>query len=153
MMNYSYDNLFDETIELSKKYYFNNNDKGVIYILSYIQKYISLIENEKAYEKLFFEIYTLLNRKKLLLEYISQYSSFKKKNYYNEFIERLKKNIANWDVVVVLLLKQSKRYNEKTMTRLVKKCGELIDEELTIIKIFDKVFKMNKKETIVCEGD
>ena len=131
--------LFDETIVLSKNNYFNNNNKGIISTLSSLKKYISSLEDEKSYERIFFEIYTLINRKKIFLEYIELYTNLK--NYdYKEFIEILKKNIASWDVFVVLLLKQSKRFNEKTKTRLVKKLSELIEEEKNMIERFEKTF-------------
>ena len=104
-----------------------------------MKKYISSLEDEKSYERIFFEIYTLINRKKIFLEYIELYTNLK--NYdYKEFIEILKKNIASWDVFVVLLLKQSKRFNEKTKTRLVKKLSELIEEEKNMIERFEKTF-------------
>ena len=131
--------LFDETIVLSKNNYFNNNNKGIISTLSSLKKYISSLEDEKSYERIFFEIYTLINRKKIFLEYIELYTNLK--NYdCKEFIEILKKNIASWDVFVVLLLKQSKRFNEKTKTRLVKKLSELIEEEKNMIERFEKTF-------------
>ena len=147
--NYSFDNLFHETIVLSRNNYFHDGDKGIISILSFLQKYISSLKDEKSYEKLFFEIYTLSNRKKIFLEYIELYSNLKHQYYYNEFIEILKNNIDSWDVLVVLLLKQSNRYNEKTRIRLVKKCGELINEEKNMIDKFEIFF--SKKGDVVYE--
>lgn len=137
---YDIDELFYETVSLSKENYFNNDKNGIISTLVSLKKYISSLEEEKAYDKLFFEIYTLVNRKKIFLEYVEVYSNLKN-NVYREFVEVLKKNTAIWDVFVVLLLKQSKRYNEKTRSRFVKKMTELIDEEMKLVEILDKSFR------------
>lgn len=136
---YDIDELFYETVSLSKDNYFNEDSNGIMSILESLKEYISSLDDEKSYDRLFFEIYTLVNRKKIFLEYIQVYSNLK--NYdYKEFVETLKKIIASWDVFVVLLLKQSKRYSEKTRKRLVKKMTELIDEEKNMIEIFEEFF-------------
>lgn len=136
---YDIDELFHETVSLSKDNYFNEDSNGIMSILESLKEYISSLDDEKSYDRLFFEIYTLVNRKKIFLEYIQVYSNLK--NYdYKEFVETLKKIIASWDVFVVLLLKQSKRYSEKTRKRLVKKMTELIDEEKNMIEIFEEFF-------------
>ena len=56
------------------------------------------------------------------------------------FITQLKKNIANWDVIVILLLKQSKRYNVKTRNHLIDKISKSISEELIMIQTIEKLF-------------
>ena len=138
---YDIDKLFAETIVISKNNYFNFNHTGIINTLLSVQKYIDSLEEENVYERIFFEIYTLINRKKIFLEYIELYSKLKSQNYYHDFIDILKKNISCWDVFTVLLLKQSKRYNGKTRIRIVKKMSELIEEEKNMIEKFQKTFE------------
>ena len=137
---YSADKLFDETIKLSKKFYFNDSDNGVIAALSLLLKYISVMENETDYNRVFYYMYTLLNRKKIFLQYIEYYSNLKQLDRNTIFITQLKKNIANWDVIVILLLKQSKRYNVKTRNHLIDKISKSISEELIMIQTIEKLF-------------
>ena len=137
---YSADKLFDETIKLSKKFYFNDSDKGVIAALSLLLKYISVMEDETDYNRVFYYMYTLLNRKKIFLQYIEYYSNLKQLDRNTIFITQLKKNIANWDVIVILLLKQSKRYNVKTRNHLIDKISKSISEELIMIQTIEKLF-------------
>lgn len=137
---YSADKLFDETIKLSKKNYFNDSDNGVIAALSLLLKYISVMENETDYNRVFYYMYTLLNRKKIFLQYIEYYSNLKQLDRNTIFITQLKKNIANWDVIVILLLKQSKRYNVKTRNHLIDKISKSISEELIMIQTIEKLF-------------
>ncbi|WP_370750699.1 hypothetical protein [Eubacterium sp.] len=137
---YSADKLFDETIKLSKKFYFNNSDNGVIAALSLLLKHISVMENETDYNRVFYYMYTLLNRKKIFLQYIEYYSNLKQLDRNIEFIAQLKKNVANWDVIVILLLKQSKRYNVKTRNHLIDKIRKSISEESIMIQTIEKLF-------------
>lgn len=138
---YDIDILFTETIVISKNNYFNFNDNGMIDTLFALQKYIDSLVDDKAYDRIFFEIYTWINRKKIFLGYVDLYSMLKKRNDYNDFIDILKQNISCWDVFTILLLKQSKRYNEKTRMRIVKKMSELIEEEKNLIEKFEKTFE------------
>ena len=85
-------------------------------------------------------MYTLLNRKKIFLQYIEYYSNLKQLDRNIEFIAQLKKNVANWDVIVILLLKQSKRYNVKTRNHLIDKIRKSISEESIMIQTIEKLF-------------
>lgn len=138
---YDIDELFAETIVISRNNYFNFNNMGIINTLLFVQKYIDSLEEENVFERIFFEIYTFINRKKIFLEYIELYSKLKSQNDYNDFIDILKTNIFCWDVFTVLLLKQSKRYNEKTRIRIVNKMSELIEEERNLIEKFEEIFE------------
>ena len=98
------------------------------------------MENETDYNSVFYYMYTLLNRKKIFLQYIEYYSNLKQLDRNTIFITQLKKNIANWDVIVILLLKQSKRYNVKTRNHLIDKISKSISEELIMIQTIEKLF-------------
>ena len=98
------------------------------------------MENETDYNRVFYYMYTLLNRKKIFLQYIEYYSNLKQLDRNIEFIAQLKKNVANWDVIVILLLKQSKRYNVKTRNHLIDKIRKSISEESIMIQTIEKLF-------------
>lgn len=140
MPQYSTDKLFEETIKLSKKNYFNNSDNGMVSALALLLKYINVKENDADYNCVFYYMYTFLNRKKIFLQYIEYYTNLRQLDRVITFITLLKKNIVNWDVVVILLLKQSKRYNVKTRNNLIDKISRLISEELIMIQNFEELF-------------
>ena len=132
--NYSFDKLFRETIELSRKYYFNEGDRGIIAALQFLKKYISMVDNEEVYEPLFYYMYTLTNRRKMFMQYIEYYFILNKLHKNLEFIKQLKNSITDWDIIVILLLKQSKRYSIKTRNKLSENIDKVITEELMIIQ-------------------
>lgn len=130
--------LLVETLNITKANYYNN--EGIIVALDKLKVYLNNIEDNEEFKKIYYFMYSLYFRKKFFLQYLELYA--KDDNIVSEslFVDTLKSSIANWDVMLILILKQSRKSSEKTLNRIIEKIGIIMDEEKIMMKEIDNVF-------------
>lgn len=129
--------LLNQLIEKTKTQYFYKCKE--IRGTEALKKIIEMLQSESniEYEKLHEALYTVGKRSNFFREWLIQYNNDNNEKI-NEIICLLEKYAREWDVLLILLVKQTRKMSDKTNDRIINKFKAMIelDEKL------DKALKM-----------
>lgn len=130
--------LLKQLISKTKHRYFNieNEVRGT----EAIKKIIEMIQNKSNidYEKLHISLYTVGKRFDFFKEWIIQYNDNDNEKI-NKLVHLLESYVKEWEVLLMLLVKQTRKMSEKTNNRIVTKFNSMIelDEQLdNVLEMF-----------------
>jgi len=115
-----------QLVQKTIKQYFNceNEVRGT----EAIKKIIEIIQNkgDLDFRKLHTSLYTVGKRFNFFREWIIQYNDVENKTIGN-MITILEKYSKEWDLLLMLLVKQTRKMSEKTNDRIIMKLNSMID--------------------------
>lgn len=118
--------LLTQLVQKTKKQYFNceNESRGT----EAIKKIIEIIQNKSGLDfgKLHTSLYTVGKRCNFFREWIIQYNDGQNETIGN-MITILEKYAKEWDILLMLLVKQTRKMSEKTNDRIIMKLNSIID--------------------------
>lgn len=126
--------LLRELVRLSIDNYFCVKEEQGLGAIEELKKFILENSNNIDYMKLYREVYSVMKRHKFFKQYLEYYNSYMKTDLCFNCIQTLDRDNDDWEILLMLLLKQSRKYSDKIEKRILDKLDDIIKIESAISK-------------------